>query len=98
MPLKLIEQHGLKHRVHDRGGEKEVRFLWRQQERLLPVWHEGQLRLVRWGCRRGESKVLPCTGWTWQESVEEGCWAVWEAEPVDIPATMGFEGGVWFTI
>jgi hypothetical protein len=98
LPLELIEQHGLARRVHDRGGEPEVRFLWRHQERVLPVWHEGRLQIVRWGCRRGESKVLPCTGWTWLESVEEGRWGDWEAVPVDIPATLGLEKGVWYRV
>jgi hypothetical protein len=98
LPLELVERHGLGRRVHDRGGEKEVRFLFRDRDRCIPVWWEGQLHIVRWGCRRGESQFLPCTGWTWQESVEEGRWAAWEAEPVDIPATLGYEGGVWFRI
>src|SRR5262249_14765177 len=98
LPLELIERHGLANRVYDRGGEQEVRFLWRQQERLLPVWHEGQLHIVRWGCRRNESKVLPCTVWTRQASIEEGPRAAREAEPVDIPATLGYEGGVWYKI
>jgi hypothetical protein len=98
LPLDLIERHALHDRIHDRGGEREIRFLLRSTTRLLPVWHEGQLRIVRWGCRRGESQVLPCTGWTWQSSIEAGRWVTGEPVPVDIPATMGLEGGVWFHI
>ena len=98
LPLDLIERHRLEPRVHDRGGEREVRFLYRDSHRYLPVWHEGQLQIVRWGCRRGDSKVLPCTGWTWQATVEEGRWSTWEAEPIEIPATMGLENGIWFRI
>jgi hypothetical protein len=30
-------------------------------ERLLPVWRNGQLQILRWGNRRGESRHLPCT-------------------------------------
>src|SRR5262249_14555143 len=97
-PLGFIAKHGLDRRVHERGGEREFQFLYRDTTLCLPVWHEGQLRLAHWGCKRGESRVLPCTGWTWQTSIEEGRWAQWEAEPVDIPATMGFEGGIWFRI
>src|SRR5436190_1713358 len=98
LPAELIQQHGLQSSVYDRGGEKEIRFLSRQASRMLPIWHEGKLRLVRWGCRSQESKVLPCTAWTWLSSVEEGHWAGWQGEAVDIPATMGLENGVWFRI
>jgi len=95
-PLGLVEQHGLS--VHGRGGEKELRFLFRVREPLLPVWHEGQLRVVRWGCRRGESRFLPRTGWTRQARVESGWWSLAGAEPADIPASLGLDNGVWFAI
>ena len=49
LPIELIEAHGLSARVHDRGGEKEVRFDWRASPVLLPVWWGGQLRVLRWG-------------------------------------------------
>ncbi len=98
LPLELIARHRLRGRVHDRGGEREVRFLYRQLPPCLPVWYEGQLRIVRWGSRRHESRVLPCTGWTWRATVEAGGWSRWAAEPVDIPATMALERGVWYTI
>ncbi|WP_439621602.1 hypothetical protein [Gemmata sp.] len=38
LPLSLLEQHDLEDRVHDRGGEKEVRFYWQADPTLLPVW------------------------------------------------------------
>src|SRR5262249_9274924 len=88
LPAEFIESHGLTWRVFARGGEGEVRFLLRYPERLLPVWHEGELRLARWGCRRGESKVLPCTAWTWVASIEEGKWSHVEAALVEIPAAV----------
>jgi hypothetical protein len=72
LPMELIRQHKLDLRVHERGGEKGIRFLARHTERALPIWHEGQLRIVRWGCRRNQSKVLPCTAWTWSETIEAG--------------------------
>jgi hypothetical protein len=75
-----------------------VRFLFRAAERLLPVWLDGQLRLARWGSRRGETAVLPLTGWTWQETVTSGWWAAAGAEPVDVPATMAVEGGIWYAV
>ena len=30
-----------------------------------PVWYEGQPPIVRWGCQRGESRVL--AGWRGEE-------------------------------
>src|SRR6516165_3918006 len=98
LPPELVEQHGLEDRVHDRGGEKEVRFLYRHPRPCLPVWCQGQLEIVRWGARRGESKELPCTGWTWQATVEAGDWGKWEAEPVDVPATLALENGIWYRV
>ena len=98
LPLELIDRHQLSARLHERGGEPECRFLWRHRPALLPVWHEGQLRLVRWGCRRGESRTLPTTGWTWRESVEGGKWQHASAQPVDIPARLILERGVWISV
>src|SRR5262249_25625002 len=43
-------------------------------------------------------RFSPWTGWTWQTSIEEGLWANWGAEPVDIPAALGHDGGVWYRI
>ena len=42
--------------------------------------------------------MLPCTGWTWLKTVEAGGWSGFETSPVDIPATAGYEQGVWFRI
>jgi hypothetical protein len=96
LPSQLIGQWQLP--LHQRGGEAEVRFLFKQGSRCLPVWHRGQLKLVRWGSRRADSQVLPPTGWVWQASLEKGLWAGAEPELVDIPATMALEGGVWFLV
>ncbi len=98
LPVELIERRGLAERIHDRGGEPEVRFLFGQRQRVLPAWLNGQLQIVSWGTRRGESRSLPCTGWTWLETVEAGGWAGDGVQPVVIPATLGFDGGVWFGI
>lgn len=94
LPVELVEPH----RLHDRGGEPEVRFLLRDRERVLPVWLDGRLQLVRWGNRRGQSMQLPCTAWTWQATLEAGGWAERGPGPVLIPATMGVDKGVWFAI
>ena len=95
VPLALIEQHGLQRLAHERGGEREFRFLRRVRQPLLPVWHAGQLRIVPWGCWRGP---LPRVGLTWQQSVEEGAWANYAVERIEIPAVLGLQNGVWFRI
>src|SRR5687767_10460900 len=63
LPVELIEHAGLSARVHDRGGEKEVRFYWRAVPALLPVWWGGRLQVVRWGNRDRVERKLPLTGW-----------------------------------
>ncbi len=98
VPVELVEQHGLRRRVYERGGEAEVQFLLRDGERVLPVWLDGRLQVVRWGNRRGQSRVLPCTAWTWLATLEGGGWGDRGAVPVVIPATMGLDRGVWFRV
>lgn len=88
VPLELIEQHGLARLVHDRGGEREMRFLRRARHPLLPVWHDGQLNIVTWGRRGG--------GLTWQRTVDDGVWI--GAELVEIRASAGCDRGVWYSI
>jgi hypothetical protein len=98
LPLELIARHGLERRVCDRGGEREVQFLFADAERLLPIWRNGRLEILRWGNRRGESVHLPCTAWTQRETVESDGWGGCRVEPVVIPATMGLDKGVWYRI
>ena len=52
--------------AHGDDAGQRLQFLFRHRPAVLPVWHEGRLQLVRWGNRRGESKTLPLTGWTWK--------------------------------
>lgn len=98
LPLEMLEQPDLQRRVHERGSEREIQFLFRDHTPTLPVWHEGRLRLVTWGNRRRHNRVLPCTGWTWLATVEAGGWVNFGAQPIDIPATLGLENGVWYQI
>ena len=39
LPLSLIDRHRLDLRVHERGGEREVRVYWQTRPTLLPVWN-----------------------------------------------------------
>ncbi|MGA7500947.1 MAG: hypothetical protein WBX00_29805 [Isosphaeraceae bacterium] len=98
LPTELIARNGLDRRAHERGGEREVRFFYRDRRPRLPIWRDGRLQIVRWGNGRGQSQFLPATGWTWQTTIEEGYWRNLEAAFVDIPASLGFDHGVWFRI
>jgi hypothetical protein len=51
-----------------------------------------------WGNRDDRTSRLPRTGWCRLESFEEGKWNHLQPESVDIPALMGVERGVWFSI
>ena len=59
VPLMLIQQAHLEPRRVERRGEAEFQFLFRDAERLLPVWHEGRLQLARWGNRRARAGRCP---------------------------------------
>ena len=98
LPLTLIEECVLADRVHDRGGEREVRFYFQANPAVLPVWLNGRLQIVRWGNKDRAERKLPPTGWTWRETVEEGKWAALEPEPVAVPASYGFSNGVWYKV
>ena len=98
LPVELIAQHGLARRVHERGGEQEVRFLYRDRRPRLPIWREGRLQIVRWGNGCGHSRFLPRTGWTWRATIDDGYWRAMTPMRVEIPATVGLDRGVWFRI
>lgn len=98
LPLALIEKYGLDERLHDRGGEKEVRFYWAATPTLLPVWWNGKLHVLRWGNKDRAERKLPPTGWTWEETVESGWWSEMSPEPVVVPASFGLSNGVWFKV
>jgi hypothetical protein len=98
LPLELIARHVLERRIYDRGGEREVQFLFADGERILPVRRDGRLEILRWGNRRGETPRLPCTAWTQQSTIESGGWGEHRIEPVVIPTTMGLDKGIWYRI
>jgi hypothetical protein len=75
-----------------------VHFLARDRRPRLPVWRDGRLQVVRWGNSRGQSRFLPPTCWTWLETINEGGWRGMDAIPVDIPATLALERGVWYRV
>lgn len=95
LPVELIERYQLGRFVHERGGEREIRFLRQRSNAVLPIRHQGELRIVSWGCRTGK---MPATGYTWQHTVEAGEWTIYNAKSIEIPATAGYHNGVWFRI
>jgi hypothetical protein len=96
LPTCLLER--LDRRVLRRGGEPEVQFLWYHVPRRLPVWTEHGIELVRWGCRRGESRQLPCTRWTMLSTVKAGKGAEHRPERVEIPASLILHNGRWIAV
>jgi hypothetical protein len=98
LPADFVEREGLRRRVHHRGGEPEVQFLLADADRALPVWLDGQLHVFRWGTRRGEGRLLPCTAWTRLATLEEGGWGDREPQPAVIPASLARDGGVWYRV
>ena len=98
LPVELMEEYGLSARVHDRGGEKEVRFDWRSVPAVLPVWWDGRLQVVTWGNKDRAERKLPPTGWTWRDTVEAGTWSALEPEPVEVPAAYALMNGVWYMV
>lgn len=100
IPRRIFDEVDLERRVFDRGGNvKEIRFLWDDPDPLLPVIDGGVFRLVRWGSR-AERGALPCTGFTWRATVDEGRWSSTgcETQLVKIPATYGVDKGIWYKI
>jgi hypothetical protein len=97
LPTHLLAQPAVRRRRYRRGHARpEARFLFSDPDRRLPVLIHGELRLLPWGARRGETRRLPCTGWTWKETLEKGMWRELAPEPVIVPACFVLDHGVWF--
>jgi hypothetical protein len=96
LPTRLLER--LDNRVLDRGGEREVQFLWSHVPRWLPMWTDHGVDLVRWGCQRNENRQLPCVGWTMLATVAAGKWAKHRPERVEVPASLILHNGRWIAV
>ena len=99
IPVSLLDEHDLWGRVIARadGADWEVRFLFRDPCPLLPVWHGPRLTICPWG-NWDKGCPLPRTGWAKQEDVRGGRWQGLELEPVEIPATFGYDNGIWYLV
>ena len=98
LPAELAGRPELPHRLYLRNGTlREYRFLWADRRPLLPVWHGGRLHLALWGNRDRRSR-LPCSGLTWQQSLEDGKWGTLQPEKVVVPANLIYANGVWIPV
>jgi hypothetical protein len=95
---ELYDEYLLEQRLAERGGETELRFMYTDKVVVLPVLHAGQHRIYEWGNRGNKESKLPRTGWCRNESLQAGKWRWLQPEPVEIPANLGLEKGVWFHI
>lgn len=99
LPDELISTHQLESRVitQSENAEKEIRFLWREADPVLPCWLGEQLVILPWGNRSKEC-TLPKTGWACIEDLERGLWRNRSPERVELPCSMALCNGVWFGI
>ena len=80
------------------AGRRRSSFTLRPQSRCCRINHEGQLRIVRWGCRRrGES--YPSRGWL--DEIGHGGVGLLVGERCRTgghSGALGLDGGVWYAI
>ena len=98
LPEKLVERYPDRMALRDPEDIRELRFTFRDPKAELPVWHDNRLEIIAWGNRDDHKSRLPRTGWCRQESLDSGRWAWLHPKPVEIPASLGLEKGVWFLI
>jgi hypothetical protein len=98
LPEELVEKNRPRIVLREPGASRELRFLYRDPKAELPAWFGNQLMLYPWGNRDNARSRLPRTGWCRMESLEAGQWRWLRPEPVEIPAALGLEKGVWFQI
>jgi hypothetical protein len=76
--------------IKDAPDEADLVFHYGNPCAVLPVLHRGRIVLARWGCRRNESRVLPCTGWTTTRSTAASrFWRRVDGVAVLVPASWG---------
>jgi hypothetical protein len=97
LPEELVRGQRRRLVLREPGGARELRFLYRDSRAVLPAWYGERLGIYPWG-NRDKRSSLPRTGWCRMEELEEGLWRHLRPEPVDIPAALGLDRGVWFLI
>ena len=96
LPIPLVEKLQQRTIQRDVDAVREIRFLYVEKPAILPVWHDGQKKIYRWG--NGGRKDLPGGGWCRQESLEAGHWQHLRPELVEIPADYARQGQIWFQV
>lgn len=99
IPESLIERYRLETRMirRNENADEEFRFLLAERSPVLPVYHDGQFQILPWGNRQRQAGV-PVSGWCLRESLEDGLWSHWRPREVFIPASFGWDRGVWYQI
>ena len=99
IPTRLIRKHQLDERIIQRSetADKEILFMQRHRQPLLPVFYEGELQILPWGNRPRHNNA-PLAWWCEVATLESGAWSMYHPEPVEILANFGLERGVWFQI
>ena len=97
IPEAMIRQHRLVDRIaqRDPGACREIQFRYQHLRRLLPVYLDGQLRILEWGCRNG---TLPANGWCQNEWIESGLWQELRPRKATIVAAAATDRGRWFHV
>ena len=97
IPTRLIRKHQLDERIIQRSetADKEILFMQRHRQPLLPVFYEGELQILPWGNRHRHNNA-PLAWWCEVATLESGAWSMYHPEPVEILANFGLERGVWF--
>jgi hypothetical protein len=99
IPESLIERYRLSNLIIRRTAQAddEFRFLLAERLPVLPVWHDGQFQVLAWG-NRDRHTGLPISGWCRREALESGDWSPLQPREVFIPASFGWDRGVWYQI
>jgi hypothetical protein len=99
VPTELVGRFRLGRHEFRRGDAPEYRFFHDDRRPRLPIKRDDELAVARWGNRRGQSRYLPRTSWTWLATIQEGYWNGVRSVPVFIPATYALDGrGVWYKV
>lgn len=99
LPQAVIDEYRLHDRIITRGkgSDPEIRFVYRCRQPVLPVWYGGELRIFKWG-HPGRGSPLPRSAVIGHESLHDGELRELEPETIDIPATFGWDRGIWFRV
>jgi hypothetical protein len=98
LPSDVANDPRLADRLFERGGQKEMRFLYWQSPPILPVQWTGRLHILPWGNRKRAAGSLPAGGWISRDQLAAGDFAHVHAEEAIIPAHLGIHRGTWFLI